>query len=137
MSNLHKWRLAYIIGALAALGLIVCLVLYALRQNINLFFTPTELWQQQPQAIVRIGGAVKRDTLSIDANLNVRFVMTDDQQDVVVNYQGILPDLFREGQLVVAKGRLQGQQFYAEQILSKHDENYVPPELKQPKPEVG
>jgi len=122
-----------VIILLLSITLVISLVLYALRQNINLFFTPTQLLAQQsmPTTRVRIGGMVREDSVrrntSIDA-LTVRFVVTDLKHEIAVQYTGVLPDLFREGQGVVALGKLGADQiFRAEQILAKHDEKYKPP----------
>jgi len=114
-------------------ALAVALVLYALRQNINLFFTPTQLLSQQAASPkrIRIGGLVRQGSIhraSVGDKLTVRFVVTDLEHEVVVQYTGVLPDLFREGQGVVASGTLgEDQIFIAEQILAKHDETYTPP----------
>lgn len=118
---------------LLGLALVISLVLYALRQNINLFFTPTQLLTQQsmPTTRVRIGGLVREGSVfrnSDEDALTVRFVVTDLEHDIAVQYTGVLPDLFREGQGVVALGKLGVDQiFRAEQILAKHDEKYKPP----------
>ena len=108
------------------------LVLYALRQNINLFYTPQKLLANNlPYGTrVRVGGMVRNGSLSYSDNLNVKFIITDYAQDLEIIYNGILPDLFREGQGVVALGVLgKDHVFKAEQILAKHDEKYMPPEL--------
>jgi cytochrome c-type biogenesis protein CcmE len=113
-------------------GLVVALVLFALQQNINLFYTPQELSMSriQPTTRIRIGGMVKIGSLEQAAGLTVKFVVTDYHHDLPVVYDGVLPDLFREGQGVVALGVLGSDHvFQAEQILAKHDENYMPPEL--------
>ena len=115
--------------------LVISLVLYALRQNINLFYTPSELFAaaQIPNSRIRIGGLVKHgsiESLAKDDKLAVQFVVTDLTQQIVVKYHGILPDLFRDGQGVIALGKLDANNiFIAEQILAKHDEKYQPPEL--------
>lgn len=129
IATAHKWRLFYVCFTVVACGIAVALVLYALRANIDLFFTPVDLVRQQPQAVVRVGGEVKRDSLQYGDDLEVRFLLTDYQQEIEVQYQGVLPDLFREEQAVVVRGKLVDTIFHAEQILAKHDQNYTPPEL--------
>ncbi len=129
ITSTHKWRLFYVCFAVFACALAVALVLYALRGNIDLFFTPDELVLQQPAAVVRVGGEVKRGSLEYGADLSVNFILTDYTRELTVHYYGVLPDLFREEQAVVARGKLIGTTFYAEQILAKHDQNYTPPEL--------
>lgn len=115
--------------------LIVSLVLYALRKNINLFYTPSELYvaKEIPRNQIRIGGFVLTGSIkniAKDNDLTVRFVVTDFKKEIVVEYSGVLPDLFREGQGVVALGRMEDTNvFKAQQILAKHDEKYQPPEL--------
>ena len=116
-------------------ALIVSLILYALRKNINLFYTPSELYaaKEIPQNQIRIGGFVlvgSIKNIAKDNDLTVRFVVTDFKKEIVVEYSGVLPDLFREGQGVVALGRMEDTNvFKAQQILAKHDEKYQPPEL--------
>jgi len=113
-------------------ALIVTLVIYALGQNINLFYTPQKLIAAKlaPNTRVRVGGMVVTGSLQHAKDLEVSFKITDYHNEVTVSYQGVLPDLFREGQGVVALGRMDvNNVFKAEQILAKHDENYMPPEL--------
>lgn len=117
-------------------GLIIAagLVLYALRQNINLYLTPSQLKQENHQnhREFRLGGLVVKGSLKQTSNnLKMTFVLTDFHQTVLVHYEGLLPVLFREGQGIIAEGYLQPDgSFQAEQVLAKHDENYKPPEIK-------
>lgn len=131
MKTRHK-RLALIGGALAILGIIAALVLNALNSNIALYVTPTEVaaGKAPKEKVFRIGGLVKEGSLSRQADgVTVSFVVTDTEQDLTVNYKGILPDLFKEGKGVVAQGKLTGDRlFTANEVLAKHDENYMPPE---------
>jgi cytochrome c-type biogenesis protein CcmE len=125
----RKRRLALIFSALAALGLALGLVLVALRDNIVFFYGPSELAQKAPHAgqRLRIGGLVKQGSLVHEGDRTVRFAVTDEKQEVVVTYTGLLPDLFREGQGVVAEGTLgYDKLFHADSILAKHDERYMP-----------
>ena len=125
-------RLSLIAAALAVIGAAAGLALYALRDNIVFFYSPTEVVQKavQPGARLRVGGLVKADSLIKLSGDNVAFVVTDGPNDVTVAYQGLLPDLFREGQGVVAEGVLEAPgQMRAETILAKHDERYMPREV--------
>lgn len=118
---------------------IIGLVLYALRQNINLFFTPSDLplAKLSTQAKVRVGGMVLQDSVEHSDNLNVTFQITDYKANLLIKYRGLLPDLFREGQGVVVFGNLTNEGvFKAEQILAKHDQNYMPPGLSEKLAEV-
>ena len=127
-----KRRLVLISSALAALSLALGLVLLALRDNIVFFYGPSELAQKAPHAgqRLRIGGLVREGSLVHEGENTVRFAVTDKKQDVLVTYTGLLPDLFREGQGVVAEGTLgQDKIFRADSILAKHDERYMPPEV--------
>jgi cytochrome c-type biogenesis protein CcmE len=125
-------RIALISSALFALSLAVGLVLIALRDNIVFFYGPSELAQKAPAAgaRLRIGGLVKEGSVSRQPDESVRFKVTDAREDVEVVYKGALPDLFREGQGVVAEGALGPDRvFRADTILAKHDERYMPREV--------
>ncbi len=127
-----KRCLVLISSALAVLGVAVGLVLVALRDNIVFFYGPSELAQKAPHAgqRLRIGGLVREGSLVHEGESTVRFAVTDKKQDVAVTYTGPLPDLFREGQGVVAEGTLgQDKLFHADNILAKHDERYMPREV--------
>lgn len=130
----RKQRLYLVILLVAGLSVAVGLTLMALQQNINLFFTPTQIVDgEAPQGVAfRIGGMVVDDSLErSDQDLSVQFQITDTAKSVPVRYTGILPDLFREGQGVVALGRLDGKTFVASEVLAKHDENYMAPEAAE------
>ena len=128
-------KLILILGLLLGVGVIVGLVLYALSQNINLFFSPTEMAQGKAPAHRRLrAGGMVREVCLVRASdsLTVLFVITDFAEDVKVEYTGILPDLFREGQGIVAQGKLNDEGvFLADEVLAKHDEKYMPPEVTQ------
>ena len=127
-----KRRLVLIAAALATLSLALGLVLVALRDNIVFFYGPSELAQKAPHAgqRLRIGGLVKEGSLVHEGGQTVRFAVTDKKQEVAVTFTGLLPDLFREGQGVVAEGTLgQDKVFHADSILAKHDERYMPREV--------
>ena len=106
------------------------MILYALKQNINAFVTPSQLAALHPSADYhfRLGGMVKKGSVLHDKeSLKVQFVVTDLKKEMLVYYTGVLPDLFREGKGVIAEGRLDEQnRFQAGQVLAKHDENYMP-----------
>ena len=131
MKSRHK-KLALIGGALAILGIIAALVLNALNSNIALYISPTDVAAGKAPAdkLFRIGGMVKEGSVQRQADgVTIAFVVTDTEQDITVNYKGILPDLFMEGKGVVAQGKLSGTgTFVAQEVLAKHDENYMPPE---------
>jgi cytochrome c-type biogenesis protein CcmE len=127
-----KRRLVLISSALAVLSLALGLVLLALRDNIVFFYGPSELAQKAPHEgqRLRIGGLVKQESLVHEGENTVRFAVTDTKQEVEVTYSGALPDLFREGQGVVAEGSLgRDKIFHADSILAKHDERYMPREV--------
>lgn len=117
---------------LAGLGLIAALVLNAFRSNLVFFFTPTQVAQGEAPTgrAFRIGGLVEVGSVKRQPDgINVKFVVTDTAKSIPVVYQGILPDLFKEGKGVVAEGKLGPDGlFTATQVLAKHDENYMPPE---------
>jgi cytochrome c-type biogenesis protein CcmE len=131
LKSRHK-RLILLAGALAALGIATALVLSAFRKNLVFFITPTQILSGDAprDRAFRIGGMVQAGSLQRQADgVTVDFVVTDLAHSVKVHYRGILPDLFKEGKGVVAQGRLDAhREFVAEQVLAKHDENYMPPE---------
>lgn len=133
MHTKRKQKLLLIVAVLAALGAMVALILYAFSQNINLFYSPSDIAKGNAPAdvTIRAGGMVKADSvLRSSDSLKVSFVITDFAHDIPVQFDGILPDLFREGQGIVAQGKLNQQgQFVASEVLAKHDENYMPPEV--------
>ena len=135
MNKVRKQRVLTI--ALSAFVLIVVfsLVLYAMRQNINLFYTPTDVKNGKAsfEQKIKLGGMVVKDSLVRSNNsLEVSFALTDFKNTINVHYTGILPDLFREGQGIVSTGFLmKNNEFSATEVLAKHDENYMPPEVKE------
>jgi len=131
MKKRHK-RIVFIVTSLAALGLAAWLVLGAFRNNLVFFFSPTQVMAKEAPAgrTFRIGGLVENGSLKRDSDgLTIRFVVTDTANTLPVVYKGILPDLFKEGRGCVAQGKVGTDGvFYADQIMAKHDENYMPPE---------
>jgi cytochrome c-type biogenesis protein CcmE len=131
MKARHR-RFAWIAAGAVALGIAAALVLNAFQSNLVFFFTPTQIANGEAPSgrTFRIGGLVEQGSLKReDDGLTVRFVVTDLAHTVPVVYKGILPDLFKEGKGVVAQGRLtEDGVFHANEVLAKHDENYMPPE---------
>jgi cytochrome c-type biogenesis protein CcmE len=125
-------RLIFILLGLVALGLAAWLVFNALGSNMSYFYSPTEVVQKKaPQDhLFRLGGMVVKGSVQRGQELTVRFAVTDTANVVNVEYTGILPDLFEEGQGVIAQGKLgKNGVFVASEVLAKHDENYMPPEV--------
>lgn len=124
-------RLAIVVLGLVALGGATAMVLAAFRDNLVFFYSPSELVAKPALAAgrIRIGGLVEDKSVVHQDGERVSFRVTDGKTDIAVNYDGILPDLFREGQGVVAEGRIRGDVFVASTILAKHDEKYMPPEV--------
>lgn len=140
MNPRRKSRLKVVLSVLLGLSVAVGLMLYALSQNIDLFYTPTEIVkgkndnpEQKPEVgqRIRVGGMVVEGSVNRDATtLKVEFDLEDIGPSITVEYEGILPDLFREGQGIVAQGVLiEPTRLRATEVLAKHDENYMPPEL--------
>ena len=125
-------RLTLIGGSLAVLALAAVLVLTALKDSIVFFNSPSDVVEKniQPGSRIRLGGLVKPGSLERGEQLAVRFEVTDGNRAIAVRYQGILPDLFREGQGVITEGTLEpGGVFKADSVLAKHDEKYMPKEV--------
>jgi len=126
-------RLYLVIVSLALLGIAAALVLTALRKDIVFFLSPTELATKPPMPgqVIRIGGLVEKGSMQkLGSDGTILFKVTDLTKSVAVTYRGILPDLFREGQGVVIEGALDERgQFVASEVLAKHDEKYMPPEV--------
>ena len=128
MKSRHK-RLLWIAGGLALFGVAVALVLNAFQSNLVFFYSPTQVAAQEAPAnrTFRVGGLVETGSVKMDGT-KIQFVITDSAKSVPVRYEGILPDLFKEGKGVVAQGQLKDGVFVAREVLAKHDENYMPPE---------
>ena len=127
-------RLSLIVATLTALAASVALILVAFEDNVVFFYSPSDLLKKRPGPTqkLRIGGLVKKDSIKREPGVTeVSFEVTDLNNSVRVVFNGILPDLFREEQGVVAEGKYREQLFYATQILAKHDEQYMPPEVAE------
>ena len=133
MTPTRKRRLIAVLLILAGVGVASTIAFYSLQQNLLYFQSPSDLAMQPipPGRQFRLGGLVKPGTVArIGDGLATRFVVTDGPKEITVEYVGILPDLFREGQGIVAQGHLAGDGvFVASEVLAKHDENYMPPEV--------
>jgi cytochrome c-type biogenesis protein CcmE len=134
LNKQRRQRLYYLLLLMLGIGLAVGLILYSLKQNINLFLTPTQALSTELPAKhhFRLGGQVKMGSIQRDKkNLTVHFILTDLKHEIPISYTGILPDLFREGNGAIAEGywkpeTTQQKEFIATEILAKHDENYMP-----------
>ena len=124
-------RAVFIVLSIGVLTLAVLLVAVALRDTIVFFHTPSEVVEKAipPGKRIRLGGLVAQGSLKRGAGKEVEFVVTDTRRTIPVTYTGILPDLFREKQAVIATGRMRGGTFVAEEVLAKHDETYMPKEV--------
>jgi cytochrome c-type biogenesis protein CcmE len=131
MTSRKKKRLAILLLGLAALGGATALVLAAFRDNLVFFYSPSDLVAKPAitGGRIRIGGLVETESLTRQDGGHIAFRVTDGKTDIAVNYDGLLPDLFREGQGVVAEGRVRDGVFVASTVLAKHDEKYMPPEV--------
>ena len=131
MKPRHK-RLAIVAGIVVAVGAASTLVLNAFQSNLVFFYSPSQVAAKEaPEArTFRLGGMVREGTLKRDG-IRADFVVTDTARDIPVRFEGILPDLFKEGKGVVAQGQLKDGVFYAREVLAKHDENYMPPEAAE------
>ncbi|MFL1731968.1 cytochrome c maturation protein CcmE [Moraxella oculi] len=133
MNSVRQKKLMWVFAMLAGVAVAVALILYAIRQQTDYYFDPTAIVQgQAPEAKrIRAGGMVVSGSVKRDPNdrLNIRFEITDYKESVPVVYRGVLPDLFAENSGIVATGELKNGVFIASEVLAKHDENYMPPEV--------
>ena len=128
-----KLRITFLSFAFVSLILIVFLILKSLEENVVYFKSPTEIknLSELTTKKVRVGGMVKKNSLEVNAK-EISFVITDSKNEIKVTYSGIVPNLFEEEKGVVAEGFIQDRKFFvAKKILAKHDENYMPPEVKK------
>ena len=127
-----KKRFYIIFSAFSFFCFIVGIILIALQDNIIFFYTPAELLQKNLKETekIRLGGLVEENSV-IRNDIKISFIVTDLKKSIEVNYKGILPDLFREGQGIIVKGYLKNNIFEATEVLAKHDENYMPPGIKK------
>jgi cytochrome c-type biogenesis protein CcmE len=122
-----------VVAILAGVGIATAFALKAFNQNLLYYYSPTQIHAGEAPSnrTFRVGGLVENGSVKRQpGSLEVTFTLTDYQEKMPVSYTGILPDLFREGQGIIARGKLDGDRFVAEEVLAKHDENYMPPEVK-------
>ena len=135
MNPVRKKGLFIVLAILAGVGIAVAVALSAVQENITLFYTPSQIAAgEAPEGTrIRAGGLVEEGSVKrTNDSLSVAFRVTDGAQAITITYQGILPDLFREGQGIVALGRVNADGvLVADEVLAKHDENYMPPEVTQ------
>lgn len=141
MNAIRRKRLGYVLLLLAGVGASVFFASQAMKENLMFFYSPTqvEAGEAPSGARFRLGGLVKTGSVQREeGNIEVRFVLTDTKAEITVSFSGILPDLFREGQGIVAHGRMGvGGLFMADEVLAKHDENYMSPEVVEALKEAG
>ncbi len=127
----HK-KMAIVLGIVVAVAAAAALVMNAFRSNLVFFYSPTQVFNKEaPEGkTFRLGGLVEQGSVRRDG-VKVNFKVTDTVKQVPVVYEGILPDLFKEGKGVVAQGKVEGGVFIAREVLAKHDENYMPPEAAE------
>ncbi|MEE4378648.1 MAG: cytochrome c maturation protein CcmE [Candidatus Competibacteraceae bacterium] len=141
MHPVRRKRLTFVLIIVLGVGVAASLTLYALQQNINLFYSPSQIAAGEAPVgrSIRVGGLVVAGSVARETeSLQVEFALTDNQELIQVRYEGILPDLFREGQGIVARGRVTPEGVVqAEEVLAKHDENYMPPEVADSLKQAG
>jgi cytochrome c-type biogenesis protein CcmE len=137
MKPRHK-RMAVVGGIVVAVGAIAALVLNAFQSNLVFFYSPSQIASNEAPAnrTFRLGGLVEQGSVKRDG-VKVNFLVTDTAKTIPVSYEGILPDLFKEGKGVVAQGQLKDGVFVAREVLAKHDENYMPPEAAEALKQAG
>ena len=129
-----RLRILYLILSIIALTIVVFIIIKSLEENIVYFFSPTEIYNKENVSFnqkIRVGGLVKGGSLIKKGN-SVNFIITDFKNEIFVSFSGSIPNLFSEGKGVVAEGKLKDKKYFiADKILAKHDENYMPPEVKE------
>jgi|TARA_B110001452_G_scaffold259941_1_gene256887 cytochrome c-type biogenesis protein CcmE len=129
-----KSRILFILLIFIITTIAVIFILKSLNQNILYFSTPTEIKNQEDVSLgkaMRVGGMVKKNSITINKDI-IRFIVTDFKNEILISYAGTVPSLFAEGKGVVAEGELKDKNFFiADRILAKHDEKYMPPEIKK------
>ena len=134
LSKKVKSRIFFLAVSLISVAIVIFIVLRSLEENVVYFFSPSEIYNKTDISFdkkIRIGGLVK--TNSINKNeTSINFIITDLKKEILVSYNGLVPNLFSEGKGVVAEGKLKDKKYFvADKILAKHDENYMPPEVKK------
>mgnify|MGYP001380760232 CR=1 FL=1 len=134
LSKKVKSRIFFLLLTLATASLVIFIVLKSLRENVVYFLSPTDIYNSANisyEKKIRVGGLVKMNSIRKNET-STNFIITDLKKEIIVNYKGLLPNLFAEGKGVVAEGKLRDKKYFiADKILAKHDENYMPPEVKE------
>ena len=128
-----KLRITFLLLSFVSLSLVTYIILYSLKENVVYFKSPTDIknLNKLSNKKIRIGGMVKKDSIKINKK-DINFIITDFKNDIQVSYSGIIPNLFAEEKGVVAEGTIKDRKYFvADKILAKHDENYMPPEVKR------
>ena len=129
-----KSRIFFLSVLVILAALVIFVILRSLEENVVYFFSPTEIYNKANISVdkqIRIGGLVKKNSVSKN-DISINFIITDLKKEIVVSYNGIVPNLFSEGKGVVAEGKLKDKKYFvADKILAKHDENYMPPEVSR------
>jgi len=129
-----KSRIKFLMILMLLLTIVIFLVLKSLEENIVYFFSPTEIYDKPNISLnkkIRIGGLVKEESIKKDQT-SIKFIITDLKNEIIVSYNGSVPNLFSEGKGVIAEGQLKDKKYFvADSILAKHDENYMPPEVSK------
>ena len=128
-----KLRITFLLLSFVSLSLVTYIILYSLKENVVYFKSPTDIknLNKLSNKKIRIGGMVKKDSIKINKK-DINFIITDFKNDIQVSYSGIIPNLFAEEKGVVAEGTIKDRKYFvADKILAKHDENYMPPEVKK------
>ena len=134
LSKKVKSRIFFLAVSLISAAIVIFIVLRSLEENVVYFFSPTEIYNKTNitfDKTIRIGGLVKMNSISKNET-SIIFIITDLKKEIIVSYEGIVPNLFSEGKGVVAEGKLKDKKYFvASKILAKHDENYMPPEVSK------
>ena len=129
-----KSRIVFLVLILLSATTIIFLILKSLEENVVYFFSPSEIYDKPNISLnkkIRIGGLVKEDSIIKDQT-SIKFIITDLKKEIIVSYSGLVPNLFSEGKGVIAEGELKDKKYFvADEILAKHDENYMPPEVSK------
>ena len=129
-----KSRIFFLSVLIVLAAIVIFVILRSLEENVVFFFSPTEIYNKANISFdkkIRIGGLVKKNSVS-KKDTSINFIITDLKKEIVVSYNGIVPNLFSEGKGVVAEGKLKDKKYFiADKILAKHDENYMPPEVSK------
>ena len=134
LSKKVKSRIVFLVLILLSATMIIFLILKSLEENVVYFFSPSEIYDKPNISLnkkIRIGGLVKEDSIIKDQT-SIKFIITDLKKEIIVSYSGLVPNLFSEGKGVIAEGELKDKKYFvADEILAKHDENYMPPEVSK------